>query len=74
MDAGQGKPLTLGEYIDQLEGKKQEKPDQVREGIEIYVGLWKSAVDRGVVARSDDLEEALEKIDRVGGLRAAAEG
>ena len=65
--------LTLGEYLRQLEEKKGDKPEQVKDGIEIYVGLWRTAAEKGVVALSDGLEEALEKIDRAGGLYAASE-
>jgi len=67
-----GKPLTLAEYLKELEGKKSGKPDQVRDGIEIYIGLWRAALEKSVVEASDDLETALRKVDAAGGLYVIA--
>jgi len=68
----EGKPLTLEGYLLELEAKKDEKPEQVRDGIEIYVALWRKAIARGIVGSSDELASALEKLDKAGGLYAAA--
>lgn len=59
-------------YLDELEKTKEGKSDQVREGLDIYIGLWTRAIERGVVAESDRVEGALEKIEREGGLYKAA--
>ena len=64
---------SVREYIDELERKKGEKPQQVKEAIELYVGLWEKAIDRGVVAEQDEIDGALSKIEAAGGLYAAAE-
>ena len=45
----------------------------MRDGIEIYVGLWRRAIEREVVSSSDDLESALKKVDDAGGLYKSAE-
>jgi hypothetical protein len=66
------RPMTLGAYLEELEGKKGDKPEQVRDGIEIYVGLWKKAMEKGIADPSDELGFALEKVDKAGGLYAAA--
>jgi len=59
--------------MDELERTKEGRPEQVKEGLEVYLDLWKRAVANGVVMADDDVEEALEKIDRKGGLYASAE-
>ncbi len=64
---------TLEEYLRDLEGGKEDRPEQVKDGIEIYVSLWRRAIEKGVVRPGDDLGEALEKVEGAGGLRAAAE-
>ena len=66
-------PITLDGYLKELEHSAKEKPEQVREGLEIYVGLWRKAVERGVVGLTDDIGSALEKVERAGGLYKAAE-
>jgi hypothetical protein len=66
-------PKRLSEYLAELERNKDEKPDQVREGIEIYLELWKKAVGNGVVLPSDDIGAALAKVEGKGGLYKAAE-
>jgi len=67
-----GKARTVGDYIDELEQSKKEKPDQVREALEIYLDLWKKAVENGVVGPSDSMAVALTKIDDRGGLYESA--
>ena len=60
-------------YLEELERLKEGKPDQVREGIEIYIELWKKALERGVVTPNDEMPDALRKIDEKGGLYKATE-
>lgn len=63
---------SLQEYIKELERSKKGKPDQVREALEIYLDLWKRAIENRVVGLSDPMEEALAKIEKRGGLYSAA--
>lgn len=63
---------SVGEYIKELEGTTAGRSDQVKEGLGIYVGLWKRALERGVVVESDGVDEALSKIEEKGGLLEAA--
>lgn len=60
------------EYIDELEETKEGRPEQVKEGLEIYVNLWRKAIEKGVVAETDSVNEALVKIEKQGGLYEAA--
>jgi hypothetical protein len=59
-------------YIDELERTKEDRPEQVKEGLEIYIDLWEKAIERGVVEETDGVDEALAKIEEKGGLYAAA--
>ncbi len=43
----------------------------MKEGLEIYVDLWKKAIELGVVSESDRVDVALEKVDKAGGLYVA---
>jgi hypothetical protein len=72
--APRAKPRTVRSYIEELERTKEGRPDQVKEGLEAYLDLWKKAVAKGVVTEEDDVESALEKIEMKGGLYASAEG
>lgn len=65
---------NLEEYLKELEKGKKDKPEQVKDAIEIYLNLWRRAISRGVVAPGDEIEKALAKIDENGGLYKAAEG
>jgi hypothetical protein len=67
------KTRTLEEYLAALKDRKSEKPEQVREGIETYLGLWRKAMEKGAVKPSEELESALAKIEAKGGLYEAAE-
>jgi hypothetical protein len=72
-DEGKGaKDISLSEYLRKLEEGAEERDDQVRDGIELYVGLWKKAVEAGAVSMEDRLDSALEKVERKGGLYEAA--
>jgi hypothetical protein len=59
-------------YIEELERTKEGRPDQVKEGLEIYINLWEKTIERGVVAETDGVDVALAKIEKEGGLYAAA--
>ena len=59
-------------YLDELEKTKEGRAEQVREGLEIYISLWRRAMERGVVAETDGVDDALTKIEGEGGLYAAA--
>jgi hypothetical protein len=59
-------------YIDELERTKDDRPEQVREGLEMYIDLWEKAIERGVVEETDGVDAALEKIEKEGGLYTAA--
>jgi hypothetical protein len=66
------KVRSVSDYLRELEDTKSSRDDQVKEGLEIYVELWRKAVERGVVAESDGVDEALAKIEAAGGLYKAA--
>ncbi|HUI86377.1 MAG TPA: hypothetical protein VLY21_04395 [Nitrososphaerales archaeon] len=68
------KPRTVQEYIEELDRSKKEKPDQVKEALEIYLDLWKSALKKGVVSPTDSISDALTKIEAKGGLYESAGG
>ena len=63
---------SLREYLKELEKTKKGKPDQVKDALEIYLDLWKKAVEKGIVSPDDEIEKALAKIDKAGGLYKAA--
>jgi hypothetical protein len=60
-------------YLAELEKTKEGRSDQVKEGLEIYIGLWRKAIERGVVAETDKVDDALTKIEGGGGLYKVAE-
>ena len=62
----------MKEYLSELERSKGDRTEQVKEGLEMYIDLWKKAIERGVVGEGDKVDEALVKIDRAGGLYKAA--
>ena len=59
-------------YMDELERTKDARPEQVKEGLEIYLDLWEKAIERGVVEETEGVDSALAKIEKEGGLYAAA--
>ena len=63
---------NVRDYLEELEKTKAGRPEQVREGLEIYIALWRKAIEEGVLAESDSVDEALKKIDSRGGLYKAA--
>jgi hypothetical protein len=64
---------SVGSYLEELGRNKEGRDEQVKQGLEIYIDLWKKAIEKGVVASTDDVETALEKLDQKGGLYKAAE-
>lgn len=64
---------NVTEYLEELEKNKDDKSDQVSDGIEIYLGLWRRALEKGMVQPSDEISDALAKIEEKGGLYEAAE-
>lgn len=67
------KVRDVGEYIRELESTIEGRPEQVKQGLEIYIDLWKKAVENGAISMTDDVETALQKIEGKGGLYRAAE-
>ena len=59
-------------YLEELEKNKEGRGAQVKEGLEIYIDLWRRAIEKGVVSESDGVESALAKIEGRGGLYKAA--
>ncbi len=70
-----GKPnMVVRGYLDQLRETKKGKPAQIRDALDIYIDLWEKAIENGTVSDADEIDKALSKIDKAGGLyRAAAE-
>jgi len=65
---------TVREYLSELRETKKDKPGQIRDALDIYLELWESVMDRGVVGGDDTIDEALSKVEAKGGLyRAASE-
>ncbi len=65
---------SVRDYLEELEKSKDGRPDQVKDGLESYIDLWKKAIENGSVLPNDDVESALAKVEKKGGLYAAAEG
>jgi len=59
-------------YLDELEKTKGDRNEQVKEGLEMYIDLWRKAIERGVIGESDEVDSALVKIEQAGGLYKAA--
>ena len=62
----------MKDYIGELESTKNDRPQQVKEGLEIYVDLWKRAIQRGVISEDDSVNDALAKLEEHGGLYKVA--
>jgi len=65
--------MVVRGYLDQLKETKKGKPHQIREALDIYIGLWEKAIENGTVLESDEIDVALSKIDEAGGLYQAAD-
>jgi hypothetical protein len=69
-----GKPVMIvKEYLAQLRETKKGKPPQIKDALDIYIELWDRVVKNGTVAEGDEIDVALSKIDKAGGLYQAAE-
>ena len=64
--------MIVREYLKQLKETKKGKPPQIREALDIYIDLWEKVVEREIVSHDDEIEAALSKIDKAGGLYQAA--
>ncbi len=64
---------TVHDYLRELRESRKGKPSQVQDALDIYVELWKKVIEKEVVTEGDDIDAALSKIDKVGGLYKAAE-
>jgi hypothetical protein len=60
-------------YLDQLKETKKGKPSQIKEALDIYIDLWEKAIKNGTILEGDEIDVALSKIDKAGGLYAAAD-
>jgi len=67
------KVKSVEDYLKELGDAKREKPPQIKEALQIYIDLWKKTVEKGIVQLTDDIETALTKIDKQGGLYLAAD-
>ncbi len=65
--------MAVRDYLAQLKENRKGKPPQVKEALEIYIGLWKTLIEQGTVSEEDDIDSALLKIDQAGGLNRAAD-
>jgi len=61
------------EYVARLRETKKGKPPHVKEALDIYIELWDKVVKNGTVSEADDVDVALSKIDKAGGLYQAAD-
>jgi len=68
-----GTKMIVRDYINQLKQTKKDKPEQIRDALEIYMELWENVIKNGTVSEEDPVEDALSKIDKAGGLYRAAE-
>ena len=59
-------------YLEELDKTKGDRNEQVKEGLEMYIDLWRKAIERGVIGESDEVDSALVKIEQAGGLYKAA--
>lgn len=67
------KAKNVENYLKELKESKKEKPQQIKDAIEIYIDLWERAIKKGIVRTEDDVESALTKLDASGGLYKVAE-
>jgi hypothetical protein len=67
------KTRNVRDYLSELEKTKGGRNPQVKQGLEIYIDLWKRVIEKGIVGESDTVDDALVRIEKVGGLYKAAE-
>lgn len=66
--------MEVREYLKELRRTKNDRPEETREALKIYIRMWEGLLKDGVVRRDDGVEEALRKIDSRGGLYKATGG
>ncbi len=59
-------------YVKELRRTKKDKPEEIKEALEIYIRLWERVLEKGTVRPDDRMDEALRKVDANGGLYRAA--
>jgi hypothetical protein len=65
--------MVVKGYLGQLKETKKGKPAQIRDALDIYIELWEKAIENGTVLETDEIDVALSKIDKAGGLYKAAD-
>ena len=68
------RPKLVNDYLEELEKTMATRDPLVKEGLELYLGLWNKAVEKGIVSRTDEVDRALSKLEEKGGLVKATEG
>jgi hypothetical protein len=63
---------TVRDYLKELRATRKDKPEQIREALEIYIELWETVIEKGIAREDDDIDEALSKVEAKGGLYQAA--
>jgi hypothetical protein len=63
---------TLKEYLGELKQTRKDKPEQIKEALGIYLELWDTAIEKGIVGQDDSMDDALSKVEQKGGLYQAA--
>lgn len=71
MPPGDGEK-TVREYLKELRQARGNKPEDVKEALDAYLDLWKKAMENGTVEETEDIADALLKLDRLGGLYEVA--
>lgn len=68
-----GQGVTVETYLKVMKERRDEKPEEIRDAINVYLDLWEKAIQNGVIGRGDEIGAALAKLDKKGGLYKAAE-
>ncbi len=63
--------MKLKEYLARIKETKRGKPERVKEALEVYIELWDKALRNGTVSESDEVDAALSKVEKAGGLYRA---
>ena len=63
---------TVEEYLKELGQGRANKPDDVKEALDTYLELWKTAIEKGTIDGDEGIADALLKLDKLGGLYAVA--
>lgn len=65
--------IVVRKYLEALKESRKGKPANVRDALDIYVGLWSKVIENGTVSEDDEVSRALSKLEEAGGLYKAAE-